>query len=189
MTDSDEALLVALQGGELSAFRELYGRHKDAMLRIAIRILTNRSDAEDAVQDAFFSLFRRADRFQGRSAFTTWLYRIVVNACLKIRNERRGTETLSEGMEPAGVESSDPSGGIETRESARLVDRAILSLPLQQRIAFTLVAVEGVSRVEAAGIMGIDAGTVRYHLFAAREGLRKRLRPLLEGKEETDDAV
>ena len=177
--ESDEALVVSLRNGDLEAFRELYARHKDAMLRLAARILRNRADAEDAVQEAFLVLFRKVGGFRGSSSFATWFYRIVVNASLQILKAQSAAHALRERAvrESPGVAPAPRNPGM--REAARILDREIEALPLRQRMVFTLIEVEGFSRGETAGILGLESGTVRYHFSVAKERLRRRLEPLL----------
>jgi len=95
-TDSSEDLISALKRGEIGSFKVLFEKHRDPMLRVAVRILGNRADAEDAIQDAFLALYRKAGAFQGGSSFNTWFYRIVVNACLKIRRKRQSMRKVME---------------------------------------------------------------------------------------------
>jgi len=173
MAPSDEALAAALKAGHRYAFRALYERHKDRMLRLALRITGERADAEDAVQEAFLVIFEKAERFDGRSSFATWLYRITVNASLQVRR-RRGVAAPEGGVTPLAL-PADP----ERAEALRALDREVQALPLRQRMVFTLHLVEGFSLEETAAVLGIAPGTARYHLFAARNRLQERLAPYL----------
>jgi RNA polymerase sigma-70 factor (ECF subfamily) len=174
MAESDQALVDSLKRGDLSAFRELYQRHRDSMLRLAIRVLGHRADAEDAVHDAFLTLYGKVAGFRGRSAFTTWFYRIVVNACLQI--QRRTPRHSELGDQDAVTTLADKS---EARETLEILDRAIQALPLKQRTVFSLAEIEGFSLKETAAILGIRSGTARYHLHMAKSRLRKGLRQWL----------
>ena len=181
MSPSDEALIADLKSGDLGAFRNLYERHRDRMLRVAMRILSNRADADDAVQEAFVILYTKVGGFGGRSSFTTWFYRIVVNACLKIRKKRsKAHEAAATGL----LDALPAEGGGErsVTGAARALDREIALLPLRQRTVFTLSVVEGFSLEETARMLGLKGGTARYHLFKARERLRERLRPFMEDR-------
>lgn len=177
-TDSDKDLVSALKRGEIGSFQALFERHRDPMLRVAFRILGNRADAEDAIQDAFLALFRKAAAFRGGSSFNTWFYRIVVNACLKIRRKRRA---MRETMENAAIQDgpSIRDAGAADAEARSALDREIEGLPLRQKMVFVLSVVEGFSLKETAEILDLRPGTVGYHLFKARERLRERLRPYL----------
>jgi len=175
MAFTDDELIFALKSGHLPAFETLYHRHRDAMLRVASRILNHRADAEDAVQNAFLDLFRHARRFKGRSSFATWLYRIVVNAALKCKQRRPAEEALKNADLVIGAH---PTG--EEGETAEILDQEIDALPMQQKLTFTLSEVEGFTLKEVGQILDIEEGTARYHLFKARERLRERLGPYLD---------
>jgi len=176
MTHSDEELVLALQRRELWAFKALYYRHKDPMLRIALKILGNQADSEDAVQDAFLTLYRKAAKIRGTSAFFTWFYRVVVNACLKIRDKRTSAAKTDQ---EATLRATDRETCVDS-EVVGALDEAIGTLPLQQRMVFVLSEVEGFPLTQVAEILGLRAGTVRYHLFRARGYLRDKLRPFFE---------
>ncbi len=185
MPEPDEALIADLKSGDLDAYRELYERHRDRMLRVATRILPNRADAEDAVQEAFVILYSKVGSFGGRSSFVTWFYRIVVNACLKIRKKRARAHEIGnpEALEAAAAQAADRASGCGADpaldEAVQALDREIALLPLRQRTVFSLSMIEGFSLKETARILGLKAGTARYHLFMARDRLRVRLRPFL----------
>jgi RNA polymerase sigma-70 factor (ECF subfamily) len=181
MTRSDEALINALKAGDLDAFRRLFLKHEGTMLRLATQILGNRADAEDAVQDAFLTLFRKVSGFRGRSSFTTWFYRIVVNACLKIREKRRPAEGLDAHAPRVAGRDRDACADREVRDA---LEAGIAGLPMQQRLVFTLAEVEGFSPVRIGTILDLRPGTVRFHLFKAREKLRERLRPFFRDPRE-----
>ena len=156
----------------------LFEKHRDPMLRVAVRILGNRADAEDAIQDAFLALYRKAGAFQGGSSFNTWFYRIVVNACLKIRRKR---QSMRKVMERAAIKDKPvfPEAAEAESEAREALDREIEALPMRQRMVFVLTMVEGFSLNETAEILDLRPGTAGYHLFKARERLRERLRPFL----------
>ena len=177
MNLSDEDLVSALQQGDFRAYQKVYERHKDAMLRLGLRILGNLADAEDAVQDAFLNLYRGVGEFRKKSSFSTWLYRITINACLKIRRNRPPVEHARELAEPG---ERGGRGAEALSEAHEALQREMLSLPLRQRMVFTLSQVEGLSPAAVGETLGLNPGTVRFHLFRAREKLRQRLKPFLE---------
>lgn len=174
MIPSDEALVPALRRGDGSAFRILYERHKDRMLRLARRITGCGADAEDAVQDAFLAIFEKVKGFDGRASLRTWIYRIVVNASLQVRRRRR--EAAPMDAPPPVVPPED----MARAEAVRVLDRAVQDLPLRQRAVFSLHVVEGFSLGEAAAILEIAPGTARYHLHAARRRLQARMVPYVK---------
>jgi len=175
MADSDETLVVRLQEGRIEAFRTLYDRHQRSLLGLAGRILGNHADAEDAVHDAFMTLYEKVGGFRGQSSFTTWFYRILVNACLQVRKKREKAGAL-DGEPELIARAARP----ERFEEVSVMTREVDALPMRQRAVFYLAEVEGRSLKEAAGILGLKEGTVRHHFFKARERLRERLLPLLD---------
>jgi RNA polymerase sigma-70 factor (ECF subfamily) len=177
---SDEELLRAHVGGDASAFSVLVTRHQDRLWAIALRTMRNPEEAADALQDAYISAFRRAGTFRGDSLVTTWLHRIVVNACLdRIRsNKVRAAEPLPADAEPdqrrvaAGAPARDP---LEQHEERSAVAEALRQLNADQRAALVLVDMEGYSVEEAAGLLGCAPGTIKSRCARGRA----RLVPLL----------
>jgi RNA polymerase sigma-70 factor (ECF subfamily) len=116
--------------------------------------------------------------FRGRSSFTTWFYRILVNASLQIRRKRGRVDLLEQ---TSGLTA--PAAVPERDEAAAAMNREIDALPMRQRTVFHLAEVEGRPLKEVAAILGLQAGTVRHHFFKARERLKDRLRPYVEHPE------
>jgi len=170
----DRALLAAHVAGDHEAFGELVRRHQDRLWAVALRTLGNRDDAADAVQNALLSAFRNAASFRGDAAVTTWLHRVVVNACLDLvrRRQVRAADTLPDDdrLHPA-----TPRDAVEERETALVVQEALLTLPAEQRAALVLVDVQGYSVEDAAGVLGCAPGTVKSRCSRGRA----RLLPLL----------
>jgi RNA polymerase sigma-70 factor, ECF subfamily len=170
MASSDADLLAAHVAGDRLAFTELVRRHRDRMWAIALRTLGDPDEAADAVQDAFISAFRSAGGFRGQAQVTTWLHRIVVNACLDRirRNQARPTCPLPD----AGPgEPALPLDALAERESRLAVDDALRSLPVEQRAAIVLVDVEGYSVAETAQLLGVAQGTVKSRCARGRARL------------------
>ena len=179
LTDaSDEDLLAAHCAGDPDAFGELFRRHKDRMWSVAMRTCGDREMAADAVQDGFLSAFRRADSYRGDAAVTTWLHRIVVNACLDRIRRRRPTGPLPEGDLLDGVEL-DPSrvrGDAHASTEVALDVRAALArLPEGQRLALVLVDMHGLSVAEAAQVLQVAEGTVKSRCGRGRAALAELL--------------
>jgi RNA polymerase sigma-70 factor (ECF subfamily) len=171
--DAERALVEACREGHVSAIEELYCAHGGRMKSVAMNLLGNRSDAEDAVQEAFLKLYRSLPSFKGESRLSTWLFRILVNTCRDIgRRRTRSPEVPVPALEVDGAPLPEPSApGVDhplrlTLE--RLLDRLE---PLPQAV-FVLFEVEGFKHGEIAEILGIPEGTSRYALFAAKKGLR-----------------
>ena len=175
---SDEELLRAHVAGDPDAFGELFLRHKDRLWAVAIRTLCDPEDAADALQDAMISAFRRADSFRGESAVTTWLHRIVVNACLD-RMRRRGARPEVSGGDDrlldaiaAGDVGVDPATGSEVSLE---VMAALKQLPHDQQVALVLVDMLGYPVAEAAEVLGVAQGTVKSRCARGRARLLPRL--------------
>ncbi|MDQ4093435.1 MAG: RNA polymerase sigma factor SigM [Actinomycetota bacterium] len=167
---SDADLIAAHVAGDPLAFTELVRRHRDRMWAIALRTLGDPDEAADAVQDALISAFRSAGGFRGQAQVTTWLHRIVVNACLDRirRNRARPTAPLPDGGPGEPALTLD---AMAARESRLAVDDALRSLPAEQRAAIVLVDVEGYSVAETAQLLGIAEGTVKSRCARGRARL------------------
>jgi RNA polymerase sigma-70 factor (ECF subfamily) len=173
---SDGELLAAHVAGHPDAFTEIVRRHRDRLWAVALKTTGDPEDAADALQDALISAYRRASQFRGDSQVTTWLHRIVVNACLD-RMRRRGTRpTVPLPVEEeTGIPLPDPEDRIARRELQLDIAAALAELPEDQREAVALVDIEGWS-VEQAGLMlGCPAGTVKSRCSRGRAKLAKRL--------------
>ncbi len=138
--------------GDAEAFGELFRRHRDRMWAVALRTTGQPELAADCVQDAFISAFRRASSYRGEAAVTTWLHRIVVNACLDRLRRERPTRELPETELP---DSRDEQGALEVRLDVR---QALDRLPEAQRVALVLVDLHGLSVAEAAAVLEVRRG-------------------------------
>jgi RNA polymerase sigma-70 factor (ECF subfamily) len=167
---SDAELLAAHVAGDPLAFTTLVRRHRDRLWAVALRTMGEPEEAADALQDALLKAHRSAKSFRGDAQVTTWLHRIVVNACLdRLRRAKaRPTVPLPEHDSGHPVEPSDPLG---RRELAWEIDKALRTLPHEQRAALVLVDVEGYSVDETAGLLGIPTGTVKSRCARGRAKL------------------
>ncbi|MFD5917858.1 RNA polymerase sigma factor SigM [Kitasatospora sp. NPDC058201] len=184
-TDDDAALLARHVGGDREAFGLLVNRHRDRLWAVALRTLGDREEAADALQDALVSAFRAAHTFQGRSAVTTWLHRIVVNACLDRARRAAGRRTKPLDDDPrrldALVGSSEPADSPVVRaEVHREVTAALAELPAEQRAALVLVDMQGYPVAEAAELLGVPVGTVKSRCARGRARLLPLVRHLRE---------
>lgn len=166
----DAELLAAHVAGDPTAFTTLLRRHRDRLWAVALRTTADPEEAADALQDALLKAHRSAASFRGDAQVTTWLHRIVVNACLdRLRRAKaRPTVPLPEHDSAHPIEPSDPLG---RRELAWEIDRALRSLPDDQRAAIVLVDVEGYSVDETAELLGIPPGTVKSRCSRGRAKL------------------
>ncbi|MVA74568.1 RNA polymerase sigma factor SigM [Auraticoccus sp. F435] len=184
---SDHELLRAHVDGDEHAFAELVRRHSDRLWSLALRTVRNHQDAEDALQEALISAFRRAESFRGDSAVTTWLHRVVVNACLDRirRNQARRAEPLPERTD---TELAAGGGTVDEADTGLVrmdVQDALGRLNADQRAALVLVDMEGYSVDEAARILGCAPGTVKSRCARGRA----RLAPLLAHLDPTPQDV
>jgi RNA polymerase sigma-70 factor (ECF subfamily) len=179
----DRALIAAHVAGDPDAFGVLFARHRDRLWAVALRTTGDREEAADALQDAMVSAFRKAASYRQDAAVTTWLHRIVVNACLdRLRRRKvRLADALPEDGHtvPAALvepESASPESRAELSERRRRVLEALATLQPDQRAALVLVDLQGHSVEEAASILGVASGTVKSRCSRGRA----RLLPLLE---------
>jgi RNA polymerase sigma-70 factor (ECF subfamily) len=175
---SDAELLKRHVDGDPEAFGELFRRHQERLWAVAIRTLADPEDAADALQEAMISAFRRAASFRGESAVTTWLHRIVVNACLDRMRRRAARPEIAGGDErlldvlATGAASGDPAPGSELSME---VMAALRRLPRDQQVALVLVDMLEFGVADAAEILGVAEGTVKSRCARGRARLLPRL--------------
>jgi RNA polymerase sigma-70 factor (ECF subfamily) len=179
---SDAALLRAHVAGDADAFGVLFARHRDRLWAVALRTMGNPEDAADGLQDGLIAAYRRAGSFRGEAAVTTWLHRVVVNACLdRLRAAKvRRTEPLPDDLEEYGDRGSlssasgpvaDPAEHAVAGERRRAILTALATLPPEQRAALVLVDMEGYSVAEAAQVLDCAVGTVKSRCSRGRDRL------------------
>ncbi|CAA9218198.1 MAG: RNA polymerase ECF-type sigma factor [uncultured Corynebacteriales bacterium] len=177
MTDparSDVELLRAHAAGDPRAFEEIVRRHRDRLWAVALRTMREPEEAADALQDALISAYRAAGAFRGDSAVTTWLHRIVVNACLDRIRRRQVRSTVPLPEEGPG-EPADGRDRMAERDTALAVEAALGTLPVEQRAAITLVDIEGYSVADTAAMLGVAEGTVKSRCARGRARLAVQL--------------
>ena len=166
----DRELLRQHVAGDPDAFGELFRRHRDRMWAVALRTTRNPELAADCVQDAFISAFRRAESYRGDAAVTTWLHRIVVNACLDRLRRDKPTSPLPEYEL---TDHRDAHASVDTRLAVR---EALDRLPDGQRLALVLVDMHGLSVLEAAAVLEVAEGPVKSRCSRGREAMSAMLR-------------
>ncbi len=187
---ADRDLLAAHLAGDPDAFGLLFTRHRDRLWAVALRTTGDPEEAADALQDALVAAFRRADSFRGDAAVTTWLHRIVVNACLdRLRRRKvRLADPLPDDLDeradrgsPATADVVDPADVAEQHERRDAVLAALQTLPTEQRAALVLVDMQGYSVEETAAILECAPGTVKSRCSRGRAKLLPVLEALLAG--------
>lgn len=178
MSDLDE-LVRRCQQGELAAFTELFRRYEGQVYRLAVTILRDEQDAEDAVQDAFLRVFQRVKDYRGESSFRTWLTAVTVNICRdKLRRQklRRALSLDRLRGRAARHEEADIPGVVAAREQRRTLWSLVDRLDEKHRLPVILHYHEGLSCGEVASVLGLPVSTVYSRLNTARLRLRAMLR-------------
>jgi RNA polymerase sigma factor (sigma-70 family) len=181
----DEQILIEkLKQGDEAAFREIVETRQGMVYNTVLGLLQNAEDAEDVTQDVFIKVFESVRQFKGESAFSTWLYRIAVTTALEfLRKKKRKkrfafmTSLFGESGSPL-FELPDfvhPGVQLDNRENARILFTAISRLPENQRVAFTLHKIEGLSYQETADVMQTSVSAIESLLHRAKQNLRKML--------------
>jgi RNA polymerase sigma-70 factor (ECF subfamily) len=167
---SDLELLRAHAAGDAGAFEEIVRRHRDRLWAVALRTMREPEEAADALQDALISAYRAAGSFRGDSAVTTWLHRIVVNACLDRIRRRQVRSTVPLPEEGPG-EPADARDRVAERDTAMVIEEALGRLPAEQRAAIVLVDIEGYSVADTAAMLKVAEGTVKSRCARGRARL------------------
>lgn len=182
--DPDGELVERWQGGDSEAFEQLVRRHERSVFRLMLRMLGSREEAEDAAQEAFLSLHRNGKRFRREARFSTFLYRVAANAALNRRRSlgrarARARELATRHAVGADLPSAprDPEDAASGAEIQAQVQRALLELPNELRVAVVLYDIEGQSYRDIARILEVPEGTVKSRIHRARHGLRAQLMP------------
>jgi RNA polymerase sigma-70 factor (ECF subfamily) len=186
--EQNDAELVRLTlCGNGSAYNGLVQRYQRQVYNLAYRMLGNAEDAGDLVQDTFLRAYGALTSFRQDASFLTWLYKIASNLCIDQLRSRKAKSTLSleveleEGREPAAdFRSTDPEEAAVRGSVQDVVQRAIGNLPEKYRAVVVMRHLNDMSVDEIARVLELPTGTVKTHLFRAREMLRGRLRPVLE---------
>ncbi len=176
----DNEIIDQIQKGKKHLYALLVDRYKDQSMTLAVRILKNREEAEEAIQDAFVRAYRSLEKFEQRSRFSTWLYRIVYNVCLSKLSSRKNEVLLfqsgdGEEMENFPEQDYSPDVEYEQAEKIECIKQTIESLPEKYRAIISLFYFQELSYEEICGVTNLPLGTVKTHLFRARAMLLKQL--------------
>ncbi|MCB0338167.1 MAG: sigma-70 family RNA polymerase sigma factor [Bdellovibrionales bacterium] len=185
LTPSDKELVAQFRKGSMDAFQELIQRYETKAFNLAMSLTRNVEDAEEVLQDVFLTVYRKIDGFQGKSAFSSWLYRITVNAAfMKLRkrkqNQTIAVEEISPALESNWIEKSDRAHiGSDmlaiNNELRTVLNSAISRLPEEYRTVFMLRDVDGLSNKEVGEILDLSIPAVKSRLHRSRLMLRKKL--------------
>ncbi len=188
MSEHERLLIERAQSGDVESFEKLIRTHQTYAYNIAYRMMGNEEDAKDASQEALIKVFKSLKGYNGDSAFTTWLYRIVMNTCKDLLRKRKPNEVsidrgFDTGEESPGIEiednSSDPVTKYEEKEVRVTIASAIEQLPENFRSVVVLREIQGMSYDEIAEIEDIPVGTVRSRINRGRRILRELLKDKL----------
>jgi len=191
MGNTDEAQIIAsILAGNTHEFHNLIRPHERSVYAMALSMLHNEADAEDAAQEAFLKAFRNLASFRGEARFSTWLISITLNEARSRLRSRKAAMTDSLDQPPEGQEHISPallrdwreipSQTLERKEVRQLLEEAITDLPFIYREIFLLRDVEELSVNESAEVLGITASSVKVRLHRARMMLQKKLAPQLK---------
>ena len=190
-SDPDEDLVASWQRGDEAAFEDLIRRHEQRVFRLLVRMLGNREEAEDVAQETFLSLHRHGRRFRKEARFSTFVYRVAVNAALNRRRtlgRRRARVAKLAERQAAGddVPSAprDPESAAMGREASERVRQALDALAPRLRVPLVLYDIEGLGYAEVARVMDLAEGTVKSRIHRARRALREELRDVLREERE-----
>jgi RNA polymerase sigma-70 factor (ECF subfamily) len=183
--EDESALIAAAKDGNAQAFEALIARHQRRIFAVALRYARVRQDAEDIVQQSFQKAFLHLHQFEGRSSFSTWLTRVVINEAQMLQRKSGGRREVSidnlnenaETVTPLEIRDSapDPEADYSQRELRRILSSAVNELPRKTRRAIQLRELDERSTEETARIMGISVAAVKGRIFQGRKKLRKRL--------------
>jgi len=182
---SDTVLVKQFSRGSVAAFEEIVRRYETKVFNLALRFTRNQEDAEEVLQDVFTTIYKKIDGFQGKSAFSSWLYRIVVNAAfMKLRKRKQQHAVSIEDLSPLVKQTFlDQECGYSLRSDTISMNRelkeqlhgAIHRLPPQYRAVFVLRDVDGLSNQEVGEILQLSIPAVKSRLHRSRLLLRKKL--------------
>jgi len=178
----DNELVEGFKKGDAACFNEILERYTQKVHNLAVRITRNEEDAEEVLQDVFVTVYHKVDKFEGKSAFSSWLYRITVNtAFMKLRKRRQTPAVSLEDVNPSikeswtGADSQDMNTLCVRHEIRAALDQAVAKLPDEYRMIFILRDVDGLSNQEVGEILNLSVPAVKSRLHRSRLMLRKKL--------------
>ena len=192
MTQEENKLVIAAQNGDRSAFEELVYKYDKNVLGIAYSFINNNEDAKDIYQEVFLRVFKGIKKFEFRSEFSTWLYRITANVCLTYRSQKKKYAYTSLDDNP-GEEDSNPRSLSNTltdnqtpdndavnSEILTQIESGLDKLSPQQRLVFTMKHYKGYKIKEISTMMNCSEGTIKNYLFMATQRMRDHLKGFMD---------
>lgn len=190
---TDDILIARFKNDDIEAFNELVNRYKKKVYYLAYNMVSNHSDAEDISQEAFVRVYKNIDHFKGKSSFQTWFYSIIINLCRSHLRHRYIVSKFSFHFKEKDELSDEPEKTLETaiedtywqsnpvkatinQELNTAINKAVESLPKQQKEVFILKHWQGLKISEIADILKCAEGTVKANLFKGINNLRKKLK-------------
>jgi len=187
---NDISLVKLFNRGSLAAFEELMNRYQSRVFNMAMRLTRNQEDAEEVLQDVFNTLYRKLAGFEGKSQFSSWLYRIVVNAAfMKLRKRKQNKALNYEDLSPNYAQACIDRHSMKKYsvdvisyqgEIREHLTNAINKLPPQYRAVFVLRDIDGLSNQDVSDTLGVSLAAVKSRLHRSRMMLRKKLQPYYE---------
>ncbi len=186
---SDRELILSLQKGSESAFRQLVESYQNQVYNTCLGYLQNEEDAEETAQDVFIEVYRSIKSFRGDAKLSTWIYRIATTKSLELirKQKRQKRFAFLQSLSGNGKEFTQtpasfdhPGVQLENKENARVLFKAIKGLPENQKVAFTLHKIEGLPYQEIADVLKTSISSVESLMFRARKNLQKSLRNYYE---------
>ncbi len=181
MQPSDDDIIARLRKGERRLYATLVARYRDRGFSLALRMLRNREDAEEALQDAFVRAWNGLPKFEGASTFATWFYRILYNVCMTSL-KKQGKRAIFTGLDEAAI--PDPAvepglpgdyAGVQQNDLVTRVDAALGRLPEKYASIVSMFYVQELTYAEIGEVTGLPPGTVKTHLFRGRLLLQKEV--------------
>jgi RNA polymerase sigma-70 factor (ECF subfamily) len=170
----DSELVQLVKAGEAEPFDELVRRHSVKIHDLCYKILRNYDDASDMAQETFIKAYRKINKFDGRSQFSTWLYRIAVNNCLNYIKKQRPTEEIYDELMSGGKD--DPVERYRSKKLREIIYKAVAKLPTVQRAVFTLRTLEDMSYQEVSEILKKPISTIKVNHHLAVKNLRNHMK-------------
>lgn len=192
MTPEENKLIVAAQNGDRSAFEELVYKYDKNVLGIAYSFINNNEDAKDIYQEVFLRVFKAIKKFEFRSEFSTWLYRITTNVCLTYRSQKKkyaytslDEETDEEDSNPRSLsdtltDNQTPDNNAVNSEIGTKIENGLDKLSPQQRLVFTMKHYNGYKIKEISTMLNCSEGTIKNYLFMATQRMREHLKDFVD---------